>query len=91
VGSKESGFIPAKPSKAAGDYFAAIDLGASHAKREPEFFDVGGWGTFFTFSYFACRVGLTMIGALHAKTATIRHAGGVASYYCQGERKTKNL
>ena len=49
------------------------------------------WGTFFTFSYFTCDVGLTMIVVLHAKTVTIRYPGGAASYYCQGKRKTKNL
>jgi hypothetical protein len=32
-----------------------------------------------------------MKGALHAKTVTIRYAGGAASYHCQGERETKNL
>ncbi len=33
---------------------------------------IGGYGTFFTFSYFACEVGLTMIVVLHAKTITNR-------------------
>jgi hypothetical protein len=50
----------------------------------------GIWGTFFTFLYFACEAGLAMIVVLHAKTITNRYAGGAASYYCQGERKTKN-
>jgi hypothetical protein len=49
------------------------------------------WGTFFIFAYFGCEIGLTMIGALHAKTVTIRYPGGAASYHCQGERETKNL
>jgi hypothetical protein len=44
------------------------------------------WGTFFTFSYFACEVDLTMIVVSHAKTITIRYAGGGASYYVGGRR-----
>jgi hypothetical protein len=36
----------------------------------------GSLGTFFTFSYFAGKVHLTMIVGLHAKTITIRYAGG---------------
>jgi len=51
----------------------------------------GEWGTFFIFSYLSCDAGLTMIVVLYAKTITIRYAGGAASYYCQGERKTTNL
>jgi|GEM_PF-6725609 len=35
--------------------------------------------------------GLSMIVVLQAKTVTIRRAGGAASYYCQGKRKTKYL
>jgi hypothetical protein len=64
-------------------------VGVNHGRP-----DVAGdvrLGTFFIFSYFYCEVGLTMIVVLHAKTITIRYAGGTASYYCQGQRKTTNL
>jgi hypothetical protein len=60
-------------------------------REEKSTLNVCGIGGHPIFSYFAREIGLTMKGALHAKTVTIRYAGGAASYHCQGERETNNL